>query len=146
VRLQPGAHVHDRGKSLLSGIFGQRLELARRLRRKTHGDALAAGSAMIADGFERSVRLAAAATLLARFARRRGNTPRLSQIRRAWPNQSCDEEPHRSAEHDRRRRPWGDLVWSVVILLLLTIVAYTALHGADVLAELDELGLVPGGY
>jgi hypothetical protein len=29
---------------------------------------------------------------------------------------------------------------------LLTIVAYTALHGADVLAELDDLGLVPGAY
>jgi hypothetical protein len=101
---------------------------------------------MIADGFERPVRLAAAAALLARFARRRGNAPRVSRIHRTRPNQLCDQEPHRPADYDRQRRAWGDLVWSVVILLLLTIVAYTALHGADVLAELDELGLVPGGY
>jgi hypothetical protein len=31
-------------------------------------------------------------------------------------------------------------------VLLLTVVVYTALHGADVLAELDDLGLVPGAY
>jgi hypothetical protein len=101
---------------------------------------------MIADGLERSVRLAAAAALLAWFARRRGNAPRVSQTDRTRPNPLCDQEPRRSPEHDRQRRPWSDLGWSAVIMVLLTIVAYTALHGADVLAELDELGLVPGGY
>jgi hypothetical protein len=40
----------------------------------------------------------------------------------------------------------ADLAWSAVVLLLLTIVVYTALHGADVLAELDDLRLVPGSY
>jgi hypothetical protein len=29
---------------------------------------------------------------------------------------------------------------------LLTIVAYTALHGTDILGELDELRVVPGSY
>ena len=51
------------------------------------------------------------------------------------------------SEHDRQGQPWGDLALVVrSLLLLLTIVAYTALHGADVLAELDDLGLVPGAY
>jgi hypothetical protein len=116
---------------------------------KMHGDALAAGSAMIADGFERSIRLAAAAALLAFFARRRGKSPRASQIdrtRTTQPDPQCDEESREASEHNRRRGPLADLAWSVVILLLLTIVVYTALHGADVLAELDDLGLVPGAY
>jgi predicted nucleic acid-binding Zn ribbon protein len=102
---------------------------------------------MIADGLERSIRLAAAAALLAFFARRRGKSPRTSQIdRAARPEPRCDEESREGSEHDRQRQPWADLIWSFVTLLLLTIVVYTALHGADVLAELDDLGLVPGGY
>lgn len=44
------------------------------------------------------------------------------------------------------RRVLGDLGWSAAILLLLVIVAYTALHGADILGALDELRVVPGGY
>jgi predicted nucleic acid-binding Zn ribbon protein len=114
---------------------------------KMHGDALAAGSAMIADGLERSVRLAAAAALLAFFARHRGKSPRESQIDRTTrPDPHCDEESREASENNRRHQPWADLLWSFVILLLLTVVVYTALHGADVLAELDDLGLVPGAY
>jgi hypothetical protein len=103
---------------------------------------------MIADGFERSFRLAATAILLALFARRHDRASRAAQLRPrvARPGKRWDQESRRFSEHDRRRRPWGDLVWSVVILLLLTIVAYTALHAADVLAALDELEWVPGGY
>ena len=102
---------------------------------------------MIAEGLERSIRLAAAAALLAFFARRRGKSPRPSQFDRTMqPHPQCDSELRRAPEHHRRRPPWADLVWSAVVLLLLTIVVYTALHGADVLAELDELGLVPGEY
>ena len=113
-----------------------------------HGYALAAGSAMIADGLERSIRLAAAAALLAFFARRRGKSPRESQIDRTTtrPDPHCDEESRQGSENNRRHQPWADLLWSFVILLLLTIIVYTALHGADVLAELDDLGLVPGAY
>ena len=59
---------------------------------------------------------------------------------------SCDEASRQACENYRRHQPWADLLWSLVILLLLTIVVYTALHGADVLAELDDLGLVPGAY
>jgi predicted nucleic acid-binding Zn ribbon protein len=102
---------------------------------------------MIADGFERSIRLAAAAALLAFFARRRGKSPRVSQIDRAARREPrCDDESRQVSEYDRRRQPWADLIWSFVTLLLLTVVVYTALHGADVLAELDDLGLIPGGY
>jgi predicted nucleic acid-binding Zn ribbon protein len=102
---------------------------------------------MIADGFERSIRLAAAAALLAFFARRRGKSPRVSQIDRAARREPrCDDESRQGSEYDRRRQPWADLIWSFVTLLLLTVVVYTALHGADVLAELDALGLIPGGY
>src|SRR6478672_12514565 len=54
----------DRGKSLLFGIFVNRPRLAWRLRQKTHEDARLAGSAMIADRLERSIRLAAADALL----------------------------------------------------------------------------------
>lgn len=106
-----------------------------------------AASAMIADGFERSIRLAAAAALLAFFARRRGESPLESQIdRAAHTDPHCDENARQGSGNHRRHQPWADLLWSFVILLLLTIVAYTALHGADVLAELDDLGLVPGAY
>jgi hypothetical protein len=114
-----------------------------------HDDALAAGNAMIADGIERSVRLAVAAAMLAFFARRGGKAPRVSPIDRARttrPDPRCNEESRQASERDGRRPPWADLAWSVVILLLLTVVVYTALHGADVLAELDDLGLAPGGY
>lgn len=97
---------------------------------------------MIADGLERSTRLAVAVALLAFFARRRGESTRESRI---YPSsrsaQRCDEESLQVAEHDRRPRPWADLIWSLVILLLLAVVVYTALHGADVLAQLDDLGL-----
>jgi hypothetical protein len=34
----------------------------------------------------------------------------------------------------------------VVVLLLLTIVVYTALHGAEALAEPHDLGLVRNAY
>jgi hypothetical protein len=112
-----------------------------------HGDAPMFGSAMIADGLERSIRLADAAALLAFFARRRGKSPRESQIDRTTrPDPRCAEESRRVSEDNRRHQPWADLLWPSVILLLLTIVVYTALHGADVLAELDDLGLVPGAY
>jgi hypothetical protein len=139
----------DCGKSLLSDIFVDRLRLACRLRPKMHGDALAAGSAMIADGLERSIRLAAAAALLSFFARRRGKSPRESQIDRTQttrPDPRCDEGSHQGSEGNRRGGPLADLAWSAVVLLLLTVVVYTALHGADVLAELDDLRLVPGSY
>ena len=137
----------DRGKSLLSYIFVDRLGWHAACDEKTYGDALAAGSAMIADGLERSIRLAAAAAVLAFFARRRGKSPRASQIDRTTrPDPRCDEESRQASEHDRRRQPWADLLWSFVTLLLLTIVVYTALHGADMLAELDDLGLVPVAY
>jgi len=102
----------------------------------------AAQSAMIADGVERSTRLAAAVALLAFFARRRGESTHESRIdpsRRAAPR--SDEESLLVCERDRRRRPWADLLWSLVTLLLLAVVVYTALHGADVLAKLDDLGL-----
>lgn len=100
---------------------------------------------MIADGLERSIRLAAAAALLAFFARRRGKSPRESQTdRTARPDPHCDEESRQGSGNHHQHQPWADLLWSLVILLLLTIVVYTALHGADVLAELDELDLVPG--
>ena len=106
-----------------------------------------AESAMIADGLERSIRLAAAAGFLAFFARRRGKSPRESQIDRTpHPDLHSGEESRPAFENDRRHQPWADLLWSFVILLLLTIVVYTALHGADVLAELDDLGLVPCAY
>ncbi|MEO8566616.1 MAG: hypothetical protein ABI541_09565 [Betaproteobacteria bacterium] len=100
---------------------------------------------MIADGLERSIRLAAAAALLAFFARRRGKSPRESPLDRA-PRAAprCDEESRQPSEH--HRQPWGDLLWSLVTLLLLSVVVYTALHGADVLAELDDLGLVRSAY
>jgi hypothetical protein len=112
-----------------------------------HGDALAAESAVIADGLERSIRLAAAAALLAFFARRRGKSPRESQIDRTTrPDPHCTEESRQASEDNRRHQPWADLLWSFVILFLLTIVVYTVLHGADVLAELDDLGLVRGAY
>jgi predicted nucleic acid-binding Zn ribbon protein len=114
-----------------------------------HDNALAAVSAMIADGIERSVRLAAAAAMLALLARRRGKAPRVlptGRARPARPDPRCDEESRRMYERDRRRPPWADLAWSVVILLLLTVVVYTVLHGADVLTELDDLSLAPGGY
>jgi predicted nucleic acid-binding Zn ribbon protein len=102
---------------------------------------------MIVDGLERSIRLAAEAALLALFAGRRDKSPRAPQIdRAARPESRGDEECRQACEHNRRRQPWADLIWSFVILLLLTIVVYTALHGADVLAELDDLGLVPGAY
>ena len=97
---------------------------------------------MIADGLERSLRLAAAAALLALLARGRGKSTRESRIdhsRRATPR--CDEESHHASEHERGRRPWADLLWSLVTLLLLALVAYAALRGANVLAELDDLGL-----
>lgn len=102
---------------------------------------------MIADGIERSIRLAAAAALLAFFARRRGKSPRASQIdHTARPDRRCDEESCPASGNDRRNQPWADALWSLVILLLLTIIVYTALHAPDVLAELDELGLVSGAY
>ncbi len=102
---------------------------------------------MIADGLERSIRLAAAAALLAFFARRRGKSPRESRIDRTTrPDPRCDEGLHQGFEGNRRRGPLADLAWSAVVLLLLTIVVYTALHGADVLAELDDLRLVPDSY
>jgi hypothetical protein len=112
-----------------------------------HGTALVAGSAMTSDGLERSIRLAAAAALPAFFARRRGKSPLKVQTdctARTDPHR--DEEPHQGSGSQRRHQPWADLLWSFVILLLLTIVVYTALHGADVLAELDDLGLAPGAY
>ena len=111
-----------------------------------HGDALVAGSAMIADGLERSIRLAATAALLAFFARRRGKSPLKSQIDRTARPDHCDQESREGPGNYRQHQPWADLLWSLVILLLLTIVVYTALHGADVLAELDDLGLVPDAY
>ncbi|HEX4522382.1 MAG TPA: hypothetical protein VH704_02595 [Casimicrobiaceae bacterium] len=112
-----------------------------------HGDALAAGSAVIADGIERSIRLAAAAALLAFFARRRGKSPRASQLDHPTrPGRHCNEDSRQAAENNRRNQPWADVLCSLVVLLLLTIVVYTALHGPDVLAELDELGLVSGAY
>ncbi len=102
---------------------------------------------MIDDGLERSIRLAAAAALLAFFARRRGKSPLESQIdRTARTDSHCDEESRQGSGDHGRHQPWVDLLWSFVILLFVTIVAYTALHGADVLAELDDLGLVPGAY
>jgi predicted nucleic acid-binding Zn ribbon protein len=111
------------------------------------GDALAAGSGMIAEGLERSIRVAAATAVLAFFARRRGKSPRESQIDRApRATPRCDEELRQATEHHQRRQRWADLLWSLVTLFLLTIVVYTALHGADVLAELDDLGLVRSAY
>ena len=102
---------------------------------------------MIADGLERSIRLAAAAALLAFFARRRGKSTRESRIDRSLrAARRCDEESLQASEHDRRPQPWADLLWSLVTLLLLAVVVYTALHGADVLAELDDLGLVRSPY
>ena len=102
---------------------------------------------MTADGLERSIRLAAAAALLAFFARRRGKSPLKSQSdRTAHPDPHCDQESREGLGNHRRHQPWADLLWSSVIVLLLTIVVYTALHGADVLVELDDLGLVPGAY
>jgi len=101
---------------------------------------------MIAEGLERSIRLVAAAAVLALFARRSGKLPRESQIdRTARRTPRCDEAS-RQTSNDRRRGPLADLAWSAVVLLLLTIVVYTAWHGADVLAELDDLRLVPGSY
>jgi hypothetical protein len=114
-----------------------------------HDDALAAGSAMIADGIERSVRLAAAAALLAFFARCRGKAPPVSPLDRqrpARPHPRCDEASRQAFERDRRRSPWADVAWSLVILVLLTLVVYAELHGANILSELDDLGLAPGGY
>lgn len=102
---------------------------------------------MIADGLERSGRLAAAAALLAFFSPRRGRPSRESRIDRslrAAPR--CDEESLQASEYDRRPQPWADLLWSLVTLLLLAVVVYTAFHGADVLAELDDLGLVRSPY
>jgi hypothetical protein len=114
---------------------------------KTHEDARLAGSAMIADRLERSIRLVAADALLAIFARRRRKSPLESQIdRTARPGPRCDEESRQGSGTHRRRQPWADLLWSSVILLLLSIVVYTAFHGADVLVELDDLGLVPCAY
>ncbi|MEP6998683.1 MAG: hypothetical protein ABI900_13610 [Betaproteobacteria bacterium] len=97
---------------------------------------------MIADGVERSVRLGAAAALLASFARRRGRTPRASSIERSRTmpgGRRSGEDAHPASGRDRPQRPWVDLAWWLAIFLLLAIVAYTALHGADVLADLDEL-------
>jgi hypothetical protein len=112
-----------------------------------HGAALVAGSAMTSDGLERSIRLAAAAALPAFFARRRGKSLLASQTdRTVRPVPHCDEESHQGCGNHRRHQPWADLLWSSVILLLLSIVVYTALHGADVLVELDDLGLVPCAY
>ena len=102
---------------------------------------------MTSDGLERSIRLAAAAALLAFFARRRGKSPLKSQTERtARTDPHGDDEWRAGSGNHRQHQPWADLLWSFVILLLLTIVVYTALHGADVLAELDDLGLVPGAY
>jgi hypothetical protein len=112
-----------------------------------HDDALAAGNAMIADRIERSVRLAAAAGVLAILARRGSKASRIlptDRPRATRLDPRCDQESRPMYERDRRRPLWADLAWSAVILLLLTLVAYTALHGADVLAELDDLGLAPG--
>lgn len=102
---------------------------------------------MIADGLERSIGLAAAAASLAFFALRRGKSPGESQINRsprAAPR--CGEDSHQASEDHRRRQRWADLLWSLITLLLLAVVVYTALHGADVLAELDDLGLVRSAY
>lgn len=95
-------------------------------------------SAMMGDGIDRSVRLVAAAALLTLVARRRARAPPPAPLRA--------QESGLSPGHDRRRRFWNDLVWSGAILLLLTIVAYAALHGADILGELDELRVIPGSY
>jgi len=102
---------------------------------------------MIAERLDRSIRLAAVDALLAFFARRRRKSPLESQIdRTARPGPHCDEESRQGSGTHRRRQPWADLLWSSVILLLLSIVVYTAFHGADVLVELDDLGLVPCAY
>ena len=101
---------------------------------------------MSADGVGRSVRRGAAAVLLALFARRRVGTPRASSIERSRTmpgGRRSGEDGHPASGRDRPQRPWIDLVWWLAIFLLLAIVAYTALHGADVLADLDELRL-PG--
>ena len=99
---------------------------------------------MMADGFERSIRLAATAALLAFFARRADRSPRESRIARAALR--CEEEARQAPESRQRRRLWADLLWSLVTLLLLSVVVYTVLHGADILAELDDLGLVRSAY
>jgi hypothetical protein len=104
---------------------------------------------MMVDGVERSVRLAAAAALRTLVVRRRGRARRAARIRplRAQPPEHRrDEESDQSPGHDRRRRFLGDLAWSAAILLSLTAVAYAALHGADILGELDDLRVLPDSY
>ena len=99
---------------------------------------------MMADGFERSIRLAAAAALLAFFARRPDRSLRESRIGRMALR--CDEEARQPSDPRQQPRLWADLLWSLVTLLLLSIVVYAVLHGADILAELDDLGLVRSAY
>ena len=101
---------------------------------------------MIGEGIERSIRLVAAAALLAFFARRRGKSPRESRIDRSARQAPRCDDASRQTSNDRRWGPLADVAWSAVVLLLLSIVVYTAWHGADVLAELDDLRLVPGSY
>jgi len=103
---------------------------------------------MSTDEVERSVRLVAAAALLALLARRRGHAPRISRTgfaRTGAQDRRHNQDSGQTGEHDRGRIR-GNLIWSALILLLLSVVVYTAIHSAEVVVELERLGLMPRAY
>ena len=48
------------------------------------------------------------------------------------------------AEGKPSRQAGADLAWSLVVVLLLIVAVYAALHASDLLADLEELRILPG--
>jgi hypothetical protein len=126
--------------------FDLHAQLACGLRLGLHADAFAAGKAVSGRGLARPVRLGETAAAVARFAHRRSKTPfvrRMHRVRLTSPD-ARRLALSRPDEGKPSRPAWADLAWSLVVLLLLITAAYAALHASDLLADLEELRLLPG--